>query len=168
MKFSEYRGQEFGLNALCAAASVLLSGAPKPQDKRINPLPDPRTVRFYQSAQLVDRPSRYEGRRAIYGYRQLLQTCAVKLLQGAGRGLDEIQRGLAGRSDAELERVLQGPLRLTSSAPDERPQPRPWTSVELTPGVVLSIDPALHPNPKELMKRLHAALSSTPLSSESE
>ncbi len=163
MTLHDYRDQTFDLAALCSAAAELLKGAPRPADKRVNPFPDARLVRYYQSANLVDRPSQYQGRKAVYGYRHLLQACAVKLLQGAGRSLDEIQRGLAGRSNLELEAVLAPALglsaNLASLEPAPSPSPRPWQSVELVPGVLLSIDPTQHPNTEQLIARLHAALS---------
>lgn len=163
MTLHDYRDQSFDLAALCSAAAELLKQAPRPTDKRVNPFPDARTLRYYQSANLVDRPSQYQGRKAVYGYRHLLQACAVKLLQGAGRSLDEIQRGLAGRSNLDLESVLAPALGLHASLalpePATLPATRPWKSVELIPGILLSIDPSQHPNTEQLIARLHAALS---------
>jgi hypothetical protein len=56
---------------------------------------------------VIDRPVRYDGRRAIYGYRHLLQLLCVKKLQQEGHPLQLIQRTLAGRSTAALERALR-------------------------------------------------------------
>lgn len=164
MPLQQHRDRRFTLPELVQAASELLARAPKPQDARVNPLPDARTVRYYQSTQLLDRPLGYEGRRAIYGYRHLLQLCAVKLLQGAGRGLDEIQQGLSGRSDAQLEASLLPALAepVSSPMPQSVPKPRALISAELGPGVVVTIDPDLVSKPQALLDRLTQALTPEP------
>ena len=72
------------LDQLCAQVSLALAvdyaGAP---NERIRDVPDPRTVRYYATLGLLDRP-RIEGRTALYGRRHLLQLVAVKRLQGHG------------------------------------------------------------------------------------
>src|SRR4051812_8738269 len=70
-------------------------------DGRVSPAPDARTVRYYTTLGLLDRPA-IEGRQARYGHRHLLQLVAIKGLQGRGFPLAEIQERLYGRSDAEL------------------------------------------------------------------
>src|SRR5579862_7574889 len=67
---------------------------------------DPRTLRYYQSLGLLDRPLSYEGHKARYGPRHLLQLLAVKLLQRQRLPLADIQERLYGRSDTELETLL--------------------------------------------------------------
>lgn len=68
--------------------------------------PDGRTLRYYASLGLLDRPAEVRGRRALYGDRHVLQAVAVKALQSAGLSLGEIQHRLTGRSDADLEAVV--------------------------------------------------------------
>ena len=63
---------------------------------------DVRTVRFYASLGLVDRPLSYLDRRARYGRRHLLQVVAIKRLQAVGASLADAQARLAGASDAQL------------------------------------------------------------------
>ena len=75
-------------------------------DGRVARAADPRTVRYYQSLGILDRPVSYEGHKARYGARHLLQLLSVKALQRLRLPLAEIQERLYGRSDAELEALL--------------------------------------------------------------
>ncbi|MEK7467102.1 MAG: MerR family transcriptional regulator [Planctomycetota bacterium] len=106
------------LDSLCEDATRLLKkhGLLDTQpDGRVSDAPDARTVRYYTTMGLVDRP-RIVDREARYGWRQVLQVLAIKALQHQGRPLAQIQGLLYGRSEAELESVLRGVT--------ERPQPR--------------------------------------------
>jgi len=69
---------------------------------RIREVPDRRTVRYYTTLGLIDRPAEMRGRTAYYGTRHLLQLLAIKSLQAAGVPLADIQRKLAGATDAAL------------------------------------------------------------------
>ena len=100
------RDAELSLEELVQAASDLLAAAPEPADARVQPLPDARTIRYYQTSGLVDRPLRYAGREARYGYRHLLQVLAVKLLQRHGHRLARIQNALAGLTDDRLQSAV--------------------------------------------------------------
>src|SRR5947208_15895168 len=75
---------------------------------RVREVPNGRTIRWYTTIGLVDRPAVMRGRTALYTKRHLLQLVAVKRLQAAGHPLAEIQRELLGRTDADRER-LAGP-----------------------------------------------------------
>ncbi|HEY9680230.1 MAG TPA: MerR family transcriptional regulator [Oculatellaceae cyanobacterium] len=75
------------------------------QDNRVSAAPDMRTIRYYSSLGLLDRPS-IQGRVAKYNRRHVLQLLAIKLLQGLALPLSEIQERLYGLSDAELESVI--------------------------------------------------------------
>lgn len=75
------------------------------QDNRVSPVPDARTIRYYTTLGLIDRP-RINGRQAMYGKRHLLQILAIKALQAINLPLAEIQTRLYGRSDSELEGLL--------------------------------------------------------------
>jgi DNA-binding transcriptional MerR regulator len=72
---------------------------------RVRDLPDRRAVRWYQTLGLVDRPSDWRGRTALYGRRHLLQLAAIKRLQAAGHTLAEVQAELAGSSTARLAQL---------------------------------------------------------------
>jgi DNA-binding transcriptional MerR regulator len=98
------------LDELCAEAALALAvdyaGAPS---GRVRDLPDRRTVRYYTTLGLVDRPAALRGRTALYGRRHLLQLVAIKRLQTAGLTLVEIQGRLLGRTDQELEALARLP-----------------------------------------------------------
>src|ERR1700693_4794234 len=81
----------------------LLGAAP---DARVSPAPDARTVRYYTTLGLIDRP-RIEGRQAQYAERHLLQLLAIKALQALELPLAQIQQRLYGRSDAELKALVE-------------------------------------------------------------
>jgi len=69
--------------------------------RAVSAAPDARTVRYYTTLGLLDRPT-IEARQARYGERHLLQLLAIKALQAVDLPLAEIQQRLYARSDAEL------------------------------------------------------------------
>jgi DNA-binding transcriptional MerR regulator len=76
---------------------------------RVRELPNGRTIRWYTTIGLVDRPVATRGRTALYGPRHLLQLAAVKRLQAAGRTLAEIQEQLVGATDEQLADLAKVP-----------------------------------------------------------
>src|SRR5215467_8773892 len=76
---------------------------------RVRDVPDRRTIRYYTTLGLVDRPAAMRGRTALYGMRHLLQLVAIKRLQADGRSLAEVQQELAGAPDAALRRLANIP-----------------------------------------------------------
>src|SRR5437763_4221535 len=72
---------------------------------RVRDVPDRRTIRYYTTLGLIDRPAEMRGRTALYGRRHLLQLVAIKKLQASGRSLAEVQRTLAGQTDKTLAEV---------------------------------------------------------------
>src|SRR5437868_2730215 len=74
-------------------------------DARVSAAPDARTVRYYSSLGLLDRPG-IENRQARYGNRHLLQLLAIKVLQSLDLPLAQIQQLMYGRSDAELQQLI--------------------------------------------------------------
>lgn len=64
----------------------------------------PRTVRLYATEGLIDRPGK-DGRRAVYGQRQLLQLLLVRSLARRGLSLTAIAP-LVAADNSELERQL--------------------------------------------------------------
>jgi DNA-binding transcriptional MerR regulator len=132
-------------------------------DGRVAAAPDARTVRYYGTLGLVDRPSIVE-REARYGRRHVLQLVAVKALQARGLPLAEIQARLYGRSNSELETLL------TAGSQD---QARPagvralrWRDVTVEPGLKIMVEDGWAPrlSPALLEERIRAALAalSTP------
>lgn len=102
--------ERWTLDELCAQAEVALEGAtPGALDGRVREVPDRRTIRYYTTLGLLDRPAEMRGRTAYYGRRHLLQLLAIKRSQAAGRSLSEIQQALLGLSEAELCRLAGQP-----------------------------------------------------------
>ena len=89
--------------------SALSVDYPGQASGRVREVPDQRAIRWYTTIGLVDRPAAMRGRTALYGRRHLLQLVAIKRLQAAGLSLAEVQRELAGATDAQLERVARVP-----------------------------------------------------------
>ncbi len=75
---------------------------------RVRDIPDLRTIRYYTTAGLLDRPAEMRGRTALYGRRHLLQLVAIKQLQARGLSLSQVQQRLAGATDAMLRRLAGG------------------------------------------------------------
>ncbi|RMG08357.1 MAG: MerR family transcriptional regulator [Planctomycetota bacterium] len=101
--------ERWSLDELCERARGALSADYVPAaSARVRALPDRRTVRYYQTAGLLDRP-RLEGRKAIYGRRHLLQLVAIKRLQAEGLRLAEVQARLLGLDDDALAAVARLP-----------------------------------------------------------
>ncbi len=73
-----------------------------PPNGRIRAVPDSRTIRYYTTIGLIDRPAAMRGRTAFYSERHLQQLVAIKRLQAQGLSLAEVQKTLAGIPDEEL------------------------------------------------------------------
>ena len=132
-------------------------------DERVRDIPSARVIRYYQSTGLIDRPLRYDGRRAMYGFRHLVQVVAIKLLQSESISLARIQGMLAGRTTEELARLISAstsgsPASSASLAPEPRLTSTAVVRCELAPGVVVYLDPALVSDPDALLAALRAAL----------
>lgn len=74
---------------------------------RVRELPNGRTIRWYTTIGLVDRPLATKGRVALYGWRHAFQLAAIKQLQAEGRSLAEIQERLLGASDGDLAGIAK-------------------------------------------------------------
>lgn len=72
---------------------------------RVRDIPDLRTIRYYTTAGLLDRPAEMRGRTALYGRRHLLQLVAIKQLQARGLSLSQVQERIAGATDSMLRRL---------------------------------------------------------------
>ncbi len=88
-------------------AALEASGYQAPANGQVRAVPDLRTIRYYTSLGLLDRPLEMRGRTALYGPRHLYQLCAIKRLQADGKALGEVQAELAGLDDRALARVAQ-------------------------------------------------------------
>lgn len=104
------------LSELTDRAGALLSDLPAGRvNARVREIPDARTIRWYQTTGLVDRPL-MRGRTAMYGPRHLFQLVAIKRLQAQGHTLAEIQAELAGLDTPALERIARVPHDLKEAA----------------------------------------------------
>lgn len=79
---------------------------------RVSAIPQERTIRWYASIGLLDKPLTMRGRTALYGRRHLYQLVSIKRLQAQGRSLAQIQEDLLGATDATLEGIAHLPSEL--------------------------------------------------------
>ncbi len=78
---------------------------PAPANGQVRAVPDERTVRYYATLGLLDRPVAMRGRTALYSARHLAQIVAIKRLQSTGRSLAEIQALWPTLDDGTLARM---------------------------------------------------------------
>src|SRR5437588_1067937 len=90
--------------AVALALAVDYAGAP---NGRVRDVPDRRTIRYYTTLGLLDRPLEMRGRTALYGRRHLWQLVAIKRLQARGLSLAEVQQRLVGLNDSALGRLAE-------------------------------------------------------------
>ncbi len=189
--FEQFHDQEFSLEELVAAAhSTLTPLMPAPADGRVAEYPDSRTIRYYQTIGIVHKPSRYEGRSAVYGYKHLLQVVAVKLLQSRGLSLAQIQRALLAATTVDLESALRDALAQAKPMPSQqgthgqeglyapwaeikpklsklavvdegRTETRKMIATEVAPGVLVILDPQKVANADAIVARIVQLLNST-------
>jgi DNA-binding transcriptional MerR regulator len=109
--------------ALISTLGEILPGIAGTQERhKVTDVPTPRTLRFYVAQGLLDKPLSYEHRAALYGYRHLLQVVVIKCLQANHIPIRKIREVLQGRSNEELEQLVDlrtggGPVE-KSSFPD--------------------------------------------------
>src|SRR6185312_11931268 len=109
-------------------AEVLSADYPGQSNGRVRQVPDVRTIRWYTSIGLLDRPAAMRGRTALYRRRHLAQIVAVKRLQADGLTLADVQRQLVGADDAALERIAR------LGRPPGPGAPSPAAAAEPAPG----------------------------------
>jgi DNA-binding transcriptional MerR regulator len=88
---------------------------------RVRDLPDLRTIRYYTTLGLIDRPAEMRGRTALYGLRHLLQLVAIKRLQARGLTLAEVQERLLGKSNVALRELARLPAAFLAEAQQQEP-----------------------------------------------
>jgi DNA-binding transcriptional MerR regulator len=102
--------ERWTIDELGAAVAVALAedyaGAP---NGRVRDVPDRRTIRYYTTLGMLDRPLEMRGRTALYGRRHLWQLVAIKHLQARGLSLVEVQQRLLGLTDRELRTLARVP-----------------------------------------------------------
>lgn len=159
-----HRDTELTIDELAAAAGDLLAAREADQpDGRVSAAPDARSIRYYQQLGIVSPPARYDGRRAVYGYRHLLQLLATKKLQARGLSLAQVQRALAGADTRRLEAALTdadaAPRRARSMPERPGARPRGLAAAEVAPGVFVTIDPAVVRDAERVLHRISRALT---------
>ncbi len=119
--------------ALAVQQALATTSYPGQKSARVREVPDRRTIRYYTTIGLLDKPAEMRGRTAYYGRRHLLQLVAIKRLQALGKSLVEIQAELTGASDSALLKCsgsLEGSLAAIEQQVAESPQPVLSTSSE--------------------------------------
>lgn len=153
----------FPLEELARRVSDALSAAGVDQSNgQVSPVPDARTLRYYTTLGLLDRPIPH-GRRAHYDDRHVRQAVAVKKLQAEGLALGEIQQRLAGgarpsRRAGHAEFWKAAPA--APGAPASTTRPRLSVQVPLGRGVTITVPADRLPSPAEVAALAAAA---TPL-----
>lgn len=151
------------LTELVDEVAARLAALPSPKNGQVRAVPDDRTIRYYGTIGLLDRPA-LRGRTALYGSRHLAQVVAIKRLQGTGKSLAEIQAmwpqladdmlmslsGVAlagkGRAPARKEFWKREPVASPAPAPQPAPvmerriEPAPLAPAELR----IEIAPNIH------------------------
>src|SRR3954452_4369732 len=103
----------WNLEELCARVALALAVDYTGQASgRVRDVPDARTIRYYSTLGLLDRPAVMRGRTALYGVRHLRQLVAIKRLQTHGLSLAEIQTRLVGLGDQGLQAEARVPAGL--------------------------------------------------------
>jgi DNA-binding transcriptional MerR regulator len=88
---------------------ALSTGYQESANGQVSAILDARTIRYYSTLGLVDKPAEMRGRTAYYGRHHLLQLVAIKRLQAQGLRLAQVQEHLAGISDEALEELSEVP-----------------------------------------------------------
>ena len=149
------------LSALVADALVV--DYPGPPNGRARVVPDQRTIRWYTTIGLLDRPTAMRGRTALYDRRHLRQLVAIKRLQADGHTLADVQQQLVGATESALTDIARLPAvssQPTRPAPVPRSRfwaakPAPPTSalvhgVRIADGVTVMVDAARVPTQDDL------------------
>jgi DNA-binding transcriptional MerR regulator len=106
--FHKHRGEKsFTLPRLLEILREQLPLVASRQTKyKVTEIPTARTIRFYTSRGLVDKPAARDGVNALYGYRHLLQVLAIKYLQSQYLPLVKIRSLVENADNRELELLI--------------------------------------------------------------
>jgi DNA-binding transcriptional MerR regulator len=109
------------LSDLVDEAATRLEALPAPKNGQVRAVPDERTIRYYATIGLLDRPAAMRGRTALYDRRHLAQVVAIKRMQSTGKSLAEIQTLWPTLDEVTLSRmsgVQLGPVKAKSARKD--------------------------------------------------
>ena len=115
----------------------------RPTNASARAAPSARSVRFYVSHGLLDRPEG-AGTAATYGYRHFLQLLAIKIRQREGQTLEAIKREMKDVTGDALERRIAQSLAPalvgTPVVPDAASDtPALWRRLPVSEGVELHV-----------------------------
>ena len=135
---------EYTLDELVAAVAARLqaAGLNRQSNGQVSAFPDRRTLRYYTTIGLMDRPDTVRDRQSIYGERHVNQAVAVKRLQAAGLALAAIQARLTGLPGNDVQAIATGhPGEVPTGAAGRR---RFWAepSTPSTPATRSAISPS--------------------------
>jgi hypothetical protein len=151
---------QWTLSELVAEAAASIATLPAPKNGQVRAVPDERTVRYYATIGLLDRPA-MRGRVALYNRRHLAQVVAIKRLQSAGRSLAEIQTLWPTLDAVTLARMSGIELGGTTTARREFWKREPAIAAPIgaptTPPTIAPLDAVLAPQPSPLELRLELA-----------
>ena len=108
------------------------------RDQRVSALPDARTIRYYTTLGLLDRPI-ISGRQARYNHRHVLQLLAVKALQNRQMPLAQVQEKLYGLNEKELSALLDTVAALSREITDETLPITAYREIIIEPGFKLVV-----------------------------
>jgi DNA-binding transcriptional MerR regulator len=142
------------LAELVDEVAARLAALPAPKNGQVRAVPDDRTIRYYGTIGLLDRPA-LRGRTALYGGRHLAQVVAIKRLQGTGKSLAEIQALWPQLTDETLMSLSGVPLPAKGRAPARKEfWKREPTAAALAPAAPITPRPAPQLAPVELRVEL--------------
>jgi DNA-binding transcriptional MerR regulator len=108
-----------------AVAAALEAGGVATASGRVRDVPDVRTLRYYTTLGLLDRPAQMLGRTALYSRRHLLQLVAIKRLQAQGLPLAQVQARLVNATDRQLSQLAGLPANFEERLSSYLGSPRP-------------------------------------------
>ena len=137
LRLPTYRKRDdFTIDELVTVAGDLIRQAALSQSRwKVTEVPDARTVRYYMSTGLLDKPLAYEGSASRFGYRHLLKLLAIKTLQAQYLPLRKIKEVLNSMEEKDLERLVRDgvpgelPARKTNDMNDRRSRTQPALAI---------------------------------------
>lgn len=151
--------EQWTLPELVGEVATRIAALPTPRNGQVRAIPDDRTIRYYGTIGLLDRPLAMRGRTALYGRKHLAQVVAIKRMQLAGRSLAEIQAVWPTLDDDTLSRMAGVALTI-SARPKGRAASRAefWKTApqeheelnELDPAKVIEALPQPAPDPDRI------------------
>ena len=138
------RHSPWNARGLAAHVTALVDSAGlRPPNASARAAPSARSVRFYVSHGLLDRPEG-AGTAATYGYRHFLQLLAIKIRQREGQTLETIKREMKDVTGDALERRIAQSLAPALVANPVSPRtedeaPVAWRRMPVAEGVELHV-----------------------------